>query len=335
MGQTSNPQAEASPLIRHNVGANVTEYTSAFSQEYPSLYWQVIANGDAGSSASNAQKFGVDRTAPSCTVQALAAVQYDNAFKVTWQGTDTMSGVSKYDIQYMDSSRGNWSDWRTNQPVTKTFDMFNGQPGHTYSFQCRSTDAAGNQGTYPSNPNTTTKIDPTSRPQEPWWNTGYGFKRNLIILNNDTDWMPPHFPVRVHFDGTTTPTAAEIYNASISAIKGNDIRLVYQNKTELNRVVQRFSSSQIDIWIPLQVGLGSGASNSTNYQIYYRNASAGSPPASVSSVFMPEADANTVGLWHFQEGSGALVSDSSGNANNGSFSNGSWIDGFSGWTGAF
>ena len=109
VGQTSNPQAEASPLIRHNVGANVTEYTSAFSQEYPSLYWQVIANGDAGSSASNAQKFGVDRTAPSCTVQALAAVQYDNAFKVTWQGTDTMSGVSKYDIQYMDSSRGNWS----------------------------------------------------------------------------------------------------------------------------------------------------------------------------------------------------------------------------------
>jgi len=335
VGQTSNPQGEASPLIRQNVGANVTEYTTAFNQEYPSLYWQVVANGDAGSSASNAQQFGVDRTAPSCTVQALAAVQYDNAFKVTWQGADNLSGVAKYDIQYLDSNRGEWADWQTNLPVTKTFDLFNGQPGHTYSFRCRSTDGAGTQGIYPSTPNTTTKIDPTSRPQEPWWNAGYGFKRNLIILNNDTDWMPPHFPVRVHFDGTTTPTAAEIYNASISTTKGNDIRVVYQNQTELNRVVQRFSNSQIDIWIPLQAGLGSGVSDSTNYQIYYGNANAGAPPANVGAVFMPEADANTVGLWHFQEGSGTLVSDSSGNAKNGSFSNGSWNDGFLGWTGAF
>lgn len=332
---TTNPQTDPNPVLNQTVGTNVTEYTAPFNQEYPILYWQVLSNGDAGTSSSNIQKFGIDRTSPSCTVQALEPTVFDNAFKVTWQGTDDVAGVASYDIQYLDSNRSEWVDWQTEQPITKTFDLFNGQPGHTYSFRCRSIDAAGNQGTYPSTPNTTTKIDPTSRPQEPWWNTGYGVKRNLIILNNDTDWMPPHFPVRVHFDGTTTPTAAEIYNASISATKGNDIRLVYQNQTELNRVVQRFSNSQIDIWIPLQAGLGSGVSDSANYQIYYGNANAGAPPANVGAVFMPEADTNTIGLWHFQEGSGTLVSDSSGNAKNGSFSNGSWNDGFLGWTGAF
>lgn len=335
VGLTSNPQTEATPVLRQSLGANVTEFTATFNQEYPTLYWQVVANGDAGSSGSNSQKFGIDRTPPSCTIQPLSPVIYDNAFKVTWQGTDAVAGIANFDIQYLDTGRGEWLDWQTNQPASKTFDMFTGQPGHEYSFRCRSTDTAGNQSPYPSDPSTTTKIDPTSRPSEPWWSTGYSYKRNLIILNNDTDWMPPHFPVRVHFDGTTTPTAAEIYNASKTAVKGNDIRIVYQNQTELNRVIQRFSNTQIDIWIPLQVGLGSGVSDSTNYQIYYGNVNAGGPPANVSAVFMPEADANTVGLWHFQEGGGAIIYDSSGRNHNGTYSNVGWLDGPTGWAGSF
>lgn len=50
----------------------------------------------------------------------------------------------------------------------------------------------------------------------PWWNTGYANKRNLIILNNDGDTMPTGYPVRLRFNTTTTPTAAELYNASLN-----------------------------------------------------------------------------------------------------------------------
>ena len=63
--------------------------------------------------------------------------------------------------------------------------------------------------------------------------------------------MPVHYPIRVHFDSTTTPTAQEIYNASAASTKGNDVRIVYNDATELNRTVQRFTSSQIDLWFPL------------------------------------------------------------------------------------
>jgi hypothetical protein len=42
-----------------------------------------------------------------------------------------------------------------------------------------------------------------------------------------------------------------------------------------------------------------------------------------------------MGLWHFQEGTGATISDSSGRSHNGSFSNPGWADGVLGWAGVF
>jgi len=60
--------------------------------------------------------------------------------------------------------------------------------------------------------------------------------------------MPAGYPVHLHFDGATSPTAAEIYSASLSPTKGNDVRIVHANTTEVARVVQSFTSSNIDIW---------------------------------------------------------------------------------------
>jgi hypothetical protein len=52
-------------------------------------------------------------------------------------------------------------------------------------------------------------------------------------------------------------------------------------------------------------------------------------------VFLPLVDSNTIGLWHFQDSPGTTVLDTSGNANDGSFTNGAWVDGFTGWAGSF
>ena len=147
--------------------------------------------------------------------------------------------------------------------------------------------------------------------------------------------MPTGFPVHVRFDASTDPTAAEIYAASLSATKGDDIRIVHNNQTQLDRVIYTMQSNQIDIWFPIQAGLGGGQTDSTNYQIYYGNASASSPPANSNNVFLPHADGNTMGLWHFQEGSGSTIHDISGRSHNGSFVNGAWGDGYLGRAGVF
>ncbi len=259
-------------------------------------------------------------TPPDSAVTALPATTVENKFTVHWGGSDARSGLCWYDIQVRDGNRSDsaWEDWLVNTDTTAA--LFAGQPGHTYYFRSRAMDEIGNWEPWPTlaDGDTHTRIDPSSAPPVVWWNDDYDEKRNLIILNNDTDTMPTGFPVHVRFDASTDPTAAEIYAASLSATKGDDIRIVHNNQTQLDRVIYTMQSNQIDIWFPIQAGLGGGQTDSTNYQIYYGNASASSPPANSNNVFLPHADGNTMGLWHFQEGSGSTVK-TSGRSHNGSF----------------
>ena len=164
--------------------------------------------GDAGPNVW----FGIDRVIPTCQVQPLQPKVFENVFQVNWLGTDDSAGVRSYDIQYMDSVRGEWREWQVNQPPSKTYDVFVGQPGHVYYFRCRATDNAGNVGNYPDQPDTQTMVDPASRPPTPWWDEGYGFKRNLIVLNKMSDVdLPVGYTVQLSFDNSTIPTAADLY----------------------------------------------------------------------------------------------------------------------------
>jgi hypothetical protein len=332
IGTTPSPKDDPNPVFRQTFGSNVTEYTVTFGQDYPTLYWQVSATNDRGSNESGDQIFGIDRAAPSCTVQALPAVTYESVFQVNWGGSDNLAGIRTFDIQYLDSGRGTWSDWLTNVPASKTYELFTGQPGHTYAFRCRATDNANNTGSYPANADTSTKVDPAARPPTPWWNSAYSGKRNIVVLNNMSNvQLPAGYPVRLHFDGNTTPTAAEIYNSSRSSPKCNDLRIVYNDSTELDRVVLNCSPSAIDIWFRTQVSIPGGASNGTAHQLYYGNSSPGTPPGSLGTVFYPPVDSHTRVALYTQEGSGTIAYDSSPYHNNGTVGGGVWTSGKWGW----
>ena len=310
-----SPQDDPTPLFRQIFSSGVTEHTVTFDQDHPTLYWQVSAANDAGTTASGDQLFGVDRVAPSCTVQPLSSTTFESVFQVAWSGADALSGIRSFDIQYLDSDRGAWNDWLTGVPATKTYELFTGQPGHTYAFRCRATDEANNTGDYPADADTSTIVDPTARPPAPWWNSAYGEKRNLTILNNmPSIALPAGYPVHLHFDGGTSPTAAELYGASQSAPKCSDLRVVRDDTTELDRVVQNCSSDAIDIWFRTSVSIPGGSSDSTAHQLYYGNPGAGTPPGSPSTVFDPPGDGNTVGLWYMDEGSGSTLYDHSGHS---------------------
>jgi hypothetical protein len=332
IGTTPSPKDDPNPVFRQTFGSGVTEYTVTFGQDYPTLYWQVSATNDRGSNESGDQLFGIDRAAPSCAVQVLPAVTYESVFQVNWGGSDNLAGIRTFDIQYLDSGRGTWSDWLTNVPASKTYELFTGQPGHTYAFRCRATDTANNTGSYPANADTFTKVDPAARPPTPWWNSAYSGKRNIVVLNNMSNvQLPAGYPVRLHFDGNTTPTAAEIYNSSRSSPKCNDLRIVYNDSTELDRVVLNCSPSAIDIWFRTQVSIPGGASNGTAHQLYYGNSSPGTPPGSLGTVFYPPVDSHTRVALYTQEGSGTIAYDSSPYHNNGTVGGGVWTSGKWGW----
>jgi len=329
---STNPDPDQNPILNVTVDSGTTSYQHTFDQDYPVLYWKVAATNEQGVSNSIWNfEFGIDRTKPASAVDSLPQVSTETAIPVSWGGSDNLAGIRWYDVQYKDGERGEWVDWQ--QAVSTTIGIFRGFPGHTYYFRARALDRAGNLESYVlDDGDTYTTIDPTAAPSTPWWNPGYAGKRNILVVNNDTRPMPAGYPVRVHFDNTTTPTSAELYAASKSAIKGDDFRVVYNDTTQLNRYVQTFTSSSIDIWFKLQVGIPSRASDGTHYQLYYDNASAVNPPGTVNDIFPPVNDGNTIGLWHFQDGSGTTIVDSSGHGRHATVQtqtggNYEWIDG--------
>jgi hypothetical protein len=311
----SNPWADLSPILNVDFGPGVTSYSYTFSQDYPALYWSVKATNSSGSADTGGGIWlGIDRIQPSCQVQSLPAISYENVFKVSWLGIDNAAGIRSYDIQYADSGRNEWVDWLTAVPATKTYELLNGQPGHTYQFRCRPIDNAGNIGVYPTAFDTFIKIDPSARPPEAWWNNAYAAKRNLTILNNmPATLLPTGYPVHLRFDSGTTPSAAEIYNGSLSSPKCNDVRIVSNNTTELNRVVNSCTSSLIDIWFRTQATINGSTSDQSTHQLYFGNPLPGTVQENKGNVFYPSKDANTTGLWYMTEGQGGVVYDQSGN----------------------
>ncbi len=318
-----NPDLSA-PVFDANVG-NVSSYQYTFGQDYSPLYWQVTAINDLGQASGGVGSFGIDRVAPVAAMSALSSTVSDSTFPVSWGGTDSDAGVRWYNVQYRDGNRpdSTWVDWQTN--TTTIVASFIGQPGHTYYFRAQAMDNAANTSAYADGDGDThTTIDLNSRAQTPWWDSGYAGKRNLVIVNNDPHTLPSGYPIHLHFDAGTSPSAGDIYNASRAATKGDDVRVVYQDKTELSRYVQTFTPDQINLWFDLQSSIGgSPSSDSTDYQLYYGNANASHAPGNINDVLPEGADANTMGLWHTMESSGNSLLDSSGRGYSGTISNGS------------
>lgn len=87
----------------------------------------------------------VDVTPPT---SAASSPEYAPAptFVVSWGGSDATSGIVSYDVQYRDGA-GPWTDWLLG--TTDTSAAFVGELGHTYYFQSRARDRAGNLEAYP------------------------------------------------------------------------------------------------------------------------------------------------------------------------------------------
>lgn len=92
---------------------------------------------------------GADTTPPTTTMSPLPT-NSQSPFTVSWSGSDTGSGIWQYDVQYQDNG-GAWTNWPAATATGSTSATFTlSQCSHTYGFQARARDNAGNLGSYSS-----------------------------------------------------------------------------------------------------------------------------------------------------------------------------------------
>ncbi len=94
-----------------------------------------------------------DATPPISSMIPLSPFK-QTAFTVQWSGSDSLSGIARYDVQYRVGPGGTWQDWLTNTTTTQA--TFGPQSpvsltgNQTYYFRVRAHDNAGNVETYPA-----------------------------------------------------------------------------------------------------------------------------------------------------------------------------------------
>lgn len=102
----------------------------------------------------------VDRTSPYSALAAIAPIQSNTAFTVTWAGYDAIAGIDFFDLQW-NLNTGGWLNYLTGIDGGTRQTWVIGAPGGLYGLRLRGVDAAGNAESYPANAEITTFITPT------------------------------------------------------------------------------------------------------------------------------------------------------------------------------
>lgn len=98
----------------------------------------------------------IDSVAPVAAMNPLAPLQAFSSFVVSWSGTDNLSGIASYDVQFQ-LNGGTWQPL-VSETQSTSFQITGAQAGQTYGFRARATDRAGNTQTWSSTPQAETAV---------------------------------------------------------------------------------------------------------------------------------------------------------------------------------
>ncbi len=109
----------------------------------PDMAFYVRATNLAGgTAAAGAFHIATDTTPPVTGFDVIPPVQTSNAYQVSWNGTDALSGIDHFVIDAQVDG-GAWSSVYTSTQLTSLWRI--SPPGHIYGFRMTSVDRAGNQ----------------------------------------------------------------------------------------------------------------------------------------------------------------------------------------------
>lgn len=154
-----------------------------------------------------------------------------------------------------------------------------------------------------------------------WWNASYGYRQQLTITAPAAVAIPVGYPVQVTIDTAALETAVKVRSDR------KDWRIIYNNGTSDTELFRDYVSTT-STFFATQTTIASGASDS-NYYVYYgyssestsKQPSADTEWNSVYGFFGTVPDANSVAIYHFDEGSGTSVADATTNTYTGTLVN--------------
>ena len=157
-----------------------------------------------------------------------------------------------------------------------------------------------------------------------WWNKSWQYRQAINISNTAKNLMG--YQVKIELSSSNV---GEHFNWSGN---GSDLRFTYYNsssntETKIPYWIESWDSSNQEAIVWVNVTYLENNTNTTIY-MYYGNPSADSE-SNVTSTFIRVIDGAipVVGSWHFDEGSGNTVYDTSGNDNDGTITGAIWTDG--------
>jgi len=165
----------------------------------------------------------------------------------------------------------------------------------------------------------------TSTASASWWNVNWKYRREVTITN--VNGTLTDYQILVQLNSTN-------FNFSHAQENGSDIRFVASDdETLLSHWIEVWNSTNqsAKIWVNV-----SEITEGTKIFMYYGNENA-SDASDVNTTFIRVID-GVVGAWHFDEGSGTVAHDTSGEGNDGTLYDGNttnddgntppqWIDG--------
>ncbi|HVN54990.1 MAG TPA: pre-peptidase C-terminal domain-containing protein [Anaerolineaceae bacterium] len=128
----------------YSVYARVTDWTGSTAV---ALMWRMI----------------FDTTAPQTTLVPLPETSSSTAFLLNFSGSDGQSALDHYDLQYSDNS-GPWTSYPRPIPASQNSVWFVGQFGHSYRFQIRGVDVAGNAEVFHGGTQPAISVEPGCQP---------------------------------------------------------------------------------------------------------------------------------------------------------------------------
>ncbi|NOZ81527.1 MAG: DUF4861 domain-containing protein, partial [DPANN group archaeon] len=125
-----------------------------------------------------------------------------------------------------------------------------------------------------------------------WWNTSFGYRKPIIVTNNDASSMAGGYVIEISLNTTELVAAGKLQPDC------DDLRFVWYNDssgmfTELDRINKTACNSSETKMLFATAKPIAGSSQDGNYTMYYGNGSVGAGPQNESRIYPLKDDFNT------------------------------------------
>ena len=292
-------------------GATTTTYkdtglTASTAYSYRVRAFDAAGNLSAYSNTGTATTQSVDTTPPTQPGTLTATAASGGEIDLSWGASTDNVAVTGYDVERCQgSSCTNFAQIGTTGATTTTYKDTGLTASTAYSYRVRAIDAAGNLSPYSNTASATTQSVDATPPTQPAALTATAVSSGEV----DLSWSASTDNVGVtgyEIDRCQNPGCQKPVNGQPSP---NFAPIATVNGTT---TTYKDTSVSASTFYSYEVRAFDAAGNDSTF----------SPNSDVTT---PAAPTGLVAAYGFDEGSGTTVTDSSGNGNNGTISNATWV----------